>query len=74
MFLWGLIVSPWDRLVAQRGVLLREAAAEQRMELVIKENVAAIIRSGLTFIALRLFLRRGVRSYVQCGCNVLAKF
>ena len=70
----GLIVCTWDRLVAQRGVLLREAAAEQRMELVIKENVAAIIRSGWTFIALRLFLRRGVRSYVQCGCNVLAKF
>ena len=38
----------WEisRLVVQQGSLLRGGVAEQRMELVIKENVAAIIRSG----------------------------
>ena len=35
-----------SRLVVQQAGLLRGGVAEQRMELVIKENVAAIIRSG----------------------------
>ena len=40
--------SHWEisRLVVQQAGLLRGGVAEQRMELVIKENVAAIIRSG----------------------------
>ena len=28
----------------------------------------------MAFFKMSLLLRRGVRSYAQCGCNVLAKF
>ena len=35
------------------------------------ENIAVTIKN---FHTLHLPLRRGVRSYAQCGCNVLEKF